>query len=94
MNQEEAKRLIREIAKTGWIRLTTHCRQRMQERGVHMDDLMQSLLWGEVTELQENPGCQNWECRISGHDLEGDPLIVMIAILEGDFAVLCITVHG
>ena len=94
MNPEQAKRLVRETAKSGWLRLTGHCRLRMQERNVTMDDMLQVLLWGDIRELKANPGRQNWECLVKGQDIEHEPLTVKVAILEEDFALLCITVHG
>ena len=94
MTEEEARRLLRDIARNQWVRLTRHCRERMALRGVLMDDLMQVLLWGQVRDLRENPECDNWECMVEGLDIEGDPLSVKVAILESDFAVLCITVFG
>lgn len=94
MNKEQARRLVRQIAKTGWLRRTEHCRRRMQERNVTMDDMLQALLWGEVCDLKANPGRQGWECLVRGQDLEQEPLTVKVVILESDFALLCITVHG
>lgn len=94
MTEDEAKQLLRKIARNGWVRLTRHCRDRMAQRQVLMDDMLQVLLWGHLKELRENPDCDNWECLVEGSDLEGDPLTVKVAILEHDFAVLCITVYG
>jgi len=94
MTIEQAKRLLREIAKSRWVRVTEHCGQRMRERNVTIEDMLQALLWGEVRELERSPGRENWTCTVSGFDLEEEPLVVKVAILEADFALLCITVHG
>jgi hypothetical protein len=56
--------------------------------------VLQVLFWGEVTEVRENTARKNWECRIKGHDLEGEPLIIKLAILDQESALVCITVHG
>lgn len=94
MDEKEARRLIREIAKLGWVRATRHCLARMAERNVTMDDLLQALLWGEVCELETNVDYQNWACLVRGMDLEEEPLVVKVAILVEESALLCITVHG
>ncbi len=94
MTEEEARRLLREIAKSACVRLTNHCRERMVERRVWMDDMLQVLLWGTIKDLHKNPGDESWACLVEGRDIEGDPLSVKVVILEADFAVLCITVHG
>jgi hypothetical protein len=44
--------------------------------------------------LKANQDRQNWECLVRGSDLEKEPLAVKVAVLENDFALLCITVHG
>ena len=94
MTEEEARRLLRDIAKNRWVRLTRHCRERMAQRQVVMDDMLQVLLWGQVRELRQNPEGGNWECVVVGRDIEKDPLSVKVVILEADFALLCITVFG
>jgi hypothetical protein len=94
MDAEQVKRLVRQVAKSGWLRTTDHCRRRMAERNVTMEDMLQVLLWGEVHELKASQDRQNWECLVRGFDLEKEPLAVKVAVLENDFALLCITVHG
>ncbi len=93
MDVEEARRRLSQIARSGAIRLTRHCRERMAQRNVNTQDLLQVLFWGEIKDLHEDPEHGNWECLVVGADLEGDPLKVKVA-LEEDFAVLCITVFG
>jgi hypothetical protein len=56
--------------------------------------MLQVLIWGEPTELKSNPDHQNWQCKMEGEDLDGEPLTIVVAILEKEFALLCITAHG
>ena len=52
MTKKEAKDCIREFAKNGCIQPTNHCRERMQERQINMDDILNVLMWGDVVDLQ------------------------------------------
>ncbi len=94
MNLDEAKRLIRLIAKgSGFIRTTRHCRERMGERGVSQVDLQQALLWGELSELRQDQDHWNWKCTICGDDLDGESLTIQVALWPEESAVVCITVY-
>lgn len=92
MNKEQARTLLRYFA-PAMIRLTRHCRKRMRERDVSMDDILSVLNWGKITDLKWNEECQNWECTIEGKDTDGEDLIFVAAIDEEDRSVLCITVR-
>ncbi len=93
MNIPQAKILIREFARTGFIKTTRHCVERMNKRDVTTEDILNLLMWGEVIELKENKELQNWECKIMGKDLEGEELTFVAAICEEEASILCITVY-
>ncbi len=51
------------------------------------------LMWGEIENLKYDDQHQNYKCRIKGDDLDGDVLILNVAISEKDNSVFCITVY-
>lgn len=93
MNKEEAENCLREIAKYGYIQPSRHCRQRMQERHISMDDILYVLLWGSVTDIKYNKDHDSWQCNVKGKDIEGEPLVFVAGIHEYCQAVRCITVY-
>jgi hypothetical protein len=93
INIQEIKRQIRRIAQKGeeGIALTKHCKEQMQEREVDIIDILKVLTWGEVV---HDPGENaDMKFKIRGEDLEGEPLCVVIILLDQD-SLLGITVHG
>ena len=92
MNKNQAKTLLRHFA-PGCIKLSKHCRKRMLERNVTMDDILYVLMWGDVIEIKENIECQNWECKVKGTDTDGNELFFLAALNEHERSVLCITVY-
>lgn len=93
MNIHQAKTLLRGFAKTGIIRTSQHCRDRMKERDVTTEDILNVLMRGSVSELEENKEFQNWKCVVEGHDLDGEKLTVVTAISDEENSILCITVY-
>ena len=91
---QEIKRRIRRIAQKGGqgIALTKHCKEQMQAREVDIIDILNVLNWGEevVHDPSENA---DMKFKIKGEDLEGEPLCVVIILLDQD-SLLGITVHG
>ena len=93
MNIPQAKTLLRGFAKTGFIQTSQHCRDRMKARDVTTEDILNVLMWGKVSELEENKEFQNWECVVEGKDLDGEKLTFVAAISEEENSILCITVY-
>jgi hypothetical protein len=86
---DEARSLVRQIAKSGGVALHPHCQIRMEERNVEMDDILYLLNWGEVG---PNPIDETGErLLVSGTDIEGEPLRASIIFLSRD-TLLVITV--
>lgn len=92
---DNARQLIRNIL-TGQghksIFLTRHCRQRMAERQVHMDDIFQVLFWGEISPGAEPGDEEKGIFRISGSDLSEEPLTVVVQINPADNLLSCLSV--
>jgi len=89
MNKDEAKDVLKTYSKIN-IDLTRHCRDRMFERDVTVEDLRYVIEWGEVVEVEESPEFGDCKCKIRGTDIDGDELVFIAAISED--IVLCITV--
>ena len=92
MTKSEAQKCFREFAKYGCIQPTKHCRDRMQERNVSMDDALNVLLWGKVTEIKYNEEHDSWNSKIVGKDIEGEKLSFVAEVFETCHTVRCITV--
>ncbi len=89
MDKEKAHSLIKKISET-CISITRHCRQRMAQRNVSMDDIRYVIQWGEVVSLEESPEYGNWKCTIKGVDIDGNELTFVAAVTENE--IICITV--
>jgi hypothetical protein len=59
---------------------TTHARDRMLERTVNDDDILNVLRNGTVSTPEWNEEHQNWKYPVSGMDLDGIPLVIVIAL--------------
>jgi len=89
MDKETAHSLIKKISEV-CILTTKHCRQRMTERNVTMDDIRYVIQWGEVVSVEESPEYGNWKCTIKGMDMDGNELTFVAAVTEDE--VVCIIV--
>lgn len=75
---EAIQALLRECG--GRFGRTTHARDRMVERNVNGDDVLNVLRKGTVSTAEWNEEHQNWKYPVSGIDLDGDPLVIVIAV--------------
>ena len=57
-----------------------HVRDRMVERNVNDDDILKVLRTGTVSPAEWNDKHQNWRYPVSGRDLDGAPLAIVIAL--------------
>lgn len=92
MDKDRAKEVIREVARFGNILLTDHCRKKMQERNVSIQDILYVLMWGDVQEIKRDTEHSNWKCEIQGKDLDDDILTVQAAVSENERTIV-ITVY-
>jgi hypothetical protein len=90
---QEIQAQIRRIAQTGrrGVALGKHCREeRMPERNVDFQDILNVLNWGQVT---HNPDENtNIKFKVSGVDIEGVPLCVIVILVDED-SLFVKTVH-
>ena len=93
MNKSQAEIYLRRYADS-CLRLSKHCRERMEERDVTVDDILYVIYWGKIIELEENREYGNWLCTVKGFDIEGEELVFVAALNENENSVLCVTVKG
>ena len=88
------KSAIREILQSpqGVVFPTRHCKERMEQRNVQMDDILHLLFWGTVERGQESGDAKLNVFRVSGADIEGDPLVVLVEIIREENRLNCISV--
>ena len=92
-SRAQIKSLIREIIQHHRIFFGKHCREdSMPGRSVHSDDFMKVLNWGEIIEHKWDDKHQAYKCQITGEDIEGDKLTLIVSVSEIDFRIRCITV--
>ena len=92
MDKSSARETIRDIARHGCFAFTNHCRDRMIERNVNADDILNVFMWGEIKEIKEGPEQRNWKCKIEGKDLDDHPLTLQAAVIENQRTIV-ITVY-
>lgn len=93
MTEDEIKGCLREFAGYGCFQQSKHCRERMLERQVNMDDALNVLLWGEVTGIEYNKEHDCWQCKVTGEDLDGEALVFIAAVYKHCHSVRCITIY-
>jgi hypothetical protein len=64
----------------------------MEERDVTIDDILNVVYWGQVTDLEDD-GPSRWKCTVKGLDIEGEELVFVVVMDENENSVLCITVY-
>ncbi len=92
MNKQQAKTFLRVYA-SQCLAISDHCRERMIERNVTVDDILYVIMWGEVVEVQKDEERQNWVAKVQGVDTDGNELIFIAGIDPNENSVLCITVY-
>ena len=71
-----------------------HCRRRMRERCFTVDDIHRVLAKGRVSPDPEwDERYRNWKYRVSGHDCDTVPLVLIVAIEPGFERLTIITGH-
>lgn len=74
---------IRRIAKTGarGVAFSRHCKEeRMPERDVDFQDILNVLNWGQVTHDPDEK--TDMKFKVSHVDLEGHPLCVIVVLID------------
>ncbi len=91
--EDEVKSIIREIVVEGVLILSRHAKERMEERGYTLQDVVHILLHGEIVNKEYKDKTKNWLYRVQGHDLENDEGTIVVAIIKRMSAIV-ITVLG
>lgn len=92
-SQAQIRSLIREIVQHHRIYFGKHCREdSMPGRSVGSDDFMKVLNWGEIVKHEWDAVHQAYKCQVSGKDIEGDALTLIVSVSEIDFRIRFITV--
>jgi hypothetical protein len=85
---------IREISKIGYITLTCHIQERMEQKNYDGQDLDLILSEGKVKENPEyDKEYETWKYRVKGHAIDGSAATVVVAI-SSDLEINCITIIG
>ncbi len=92
MDKEKIKQIIRSAAQIGCFASPRHCRERMKQRNVTIDDFLLVLLWGEIIKIEQNIEHYNHKVRIKEKDTDGGELTIVAAVCENDHTVIWLTV--
>lgn len=77
----------------GFIRFTSHCRDRMDERGATILDVRHTLRYGVVSQDAEwDTNSQNWKYRVAGFDTDGDTMSVITVVFHATLSLLAVTI--
>lgn len=92
MDKNQAKKILRNLSKTGSIILTKHCSKQMIRRNVTTEDILFVLMWGNIENIKKDNEYNTWKIEIKGNDLDGDKLVVQAAVNEEENTII-ITVY-
>lgn len=65
----------------------------MPGRSVYTDDFLKVLSWGEIISSEWQDTHKAYKCTITGEDVEGEKLTLVVAVSEAEFKIRCITVY-
>lgn len=89
---KKARSLICDIIESGQqIIVSGHAKERMNERGYTMDDVIYILQRGKITKQKFHTKTNCWRYTLSGDDLEGDKGGVVTAIISRSSIVVITT---
>ncbi|MGE0084390.1 MAG: DUF4258 domain-containing protein [Desulfococcaceae bacterium] len=86
MDESQAKETLRNIARFGTVGTAKHCRKRMKERNVVMDDILNVLIWGSAEETEKTDS-GTWKLAVKGRDMEEDELTCVAELIASANAV-------
>jgi hypothetical protein len=91
MNKKDAKSFLKRVA-PHCINITSHCKKSMAKRDVGALDILHVIMWGTVIEVKWDAEFENWNCKVTGKDIEKEDLTIILGICEDTNIVQCITV--
>ena len=81
LSERELKDLLAYIQGSGGtVILSSHARERMQERGYSLRDILHIIAHGTLTGSKFNQALANWKYTFKGEDLDGDNGGVVLAV--------------
>jgi hypothetical protein len=92
-SKAEALRIIQRILKNGTVFSTPHCKDRMIDRNIQMQDVVYVLKNGKITrepEIHQVTG--NWIYNVEGKTLDDEILTVPVDIDEGKDTIRLLTI--
>ena len=88
MNESEARREIRRVARTGLLILTTHAERRMEQRRVSLRDVQHALRHADTVKRSAPDQASDWTT--TGPDAVGDDLTLGVVLRGG---IIVVTVY-
>ena len=64
----------------------------MRKRNVSTEDILYVLMWGEVSNLEKGDDKDDFKCRVTGKDLDGDRLTVVADVCQKVGTIVVVTV--
>jgi pentatricopeptide repeat protein len=89
MNKAVAQTLLKGYTRIGHIQTSKKCREKMDERGITMDDFFHVIMSGQVVEVKEGPRKQYSHCRMEGLDLDENVFAFEALIDQERNTILC-----
>ena len=77
--REEIRRLLL-LRGLGALSFVRHVRERARERNFDERDVEQVLMNGSVDDVARDERHGNWKCRVTGTDVDGEDLTVIVAL--------------
>ena len=82
LNLTSAKAKILEILESGYVQTGSHCQEQMRDREFLMPDILRVLQTGELKPGSAAGDEEKGIFRVYGHDIEGNPLALVVEIDE------------
>ena len=92
-SRSQALKVIRAIIKDGALAFTKHSEERMLERKIDMQDVLNVLKKGRIfDEPEPHPKTNRWVYRVEGVALDGGKVKVAVDIYEPENKIVLLTV--
>lgn len=90
---EELRTAVARIALYGTLRESFHSAEERSYRNVSQDDILHMLegAWRLANEPEYDEAHRNWKYKLAGHDIEGDELVLVVAVDTDEQRITIIT---
>lgn len=93
MTKDKIYALIRDVVCYENLIVSSHCYERMDERNVTDEDIAEVMENGELVKYSWDSDFDNWNCEMTGKDLDGDVLNIEIGLAKDGRSATIITCH-